>query len=92
MAILNSVSSLPLTRTTHIFHHSQPLKSPILSFTIKASSISISNDFFKPRFGSSSSKGGGGGGTNVLERPSFDQSQFEPLTQVQEGIISSFQF
>lgn len=91
MAILNSVSSLPLITTTHIFHHSQPPKSPILSFTIKASSISISisNDFFKPRFGSSSSKGGG---TNVLERPSFDQSQFEPLTQVQEGIISSFQF
>lgn len=37
-------------------------------------------------------KGGLGfsrGGSGVLDRPSFDQSQFEPLTQVQEGTIFS---
>jgi len=38
------------------------------------------NDLFGP---SKSDKGGGGAA--VLERPKFDQSQFEPSTQVQEG-------
>lgn len=33
------------------------------------------------RFGSGSSRGGAG----VLDRPTFDQSQFDPSTQVQEG-------
>lgn len=33
----------------------------------------------KARFGSSK------GGAGVLERPSFDQSQFDPSTQVLEG-------
>ncbi|KAK1408754.1 hypothetical protein QVD17_40780 [Tagetes erecta] len=84
MALVNSPSSLPLTT---IIHHSQAPKSPTVSVTIRTTTssssspvlVSNSNGFFKARFGSSR------GGANVLERPSFDQSQFDPATQVQEG-------
>ncbi|KAF5802090.1 putative adaptor protein ClpS, core [Helianthus annuus] len=84
MAAVNVPSFLPLTT---IIHHSQTPKSCIVSCTIRTSSSSSSpalisnssNGSFKARFGSSR------GGANVLERPSFDQSQFDPATQVQEG-------
>ncbi|XP_076894997.1 ATP-dependent Clp protease adapter protein CLPS2, chloroplastic-like [Bidens hawaiensis] len=80
MAVVNALSSLPLTT---IIHHSQTPKSCIVSCAIKTSSspalISNSNGSLKARFGSSK------GGAGVLERPSFDQSQFDPATQVQEG-------
>ena len=82
MAVVNPPPSLPLTI---IIHHSQAPKSPTVSCSIRTSSssssvlISNSNGSFKARFGSSR------GGANVLERPSFDQSQFDPATQVQEG-------
>ncbi|KAD1709730.1 hypothetical protein R6Q59_032435 [Mikania micrantha] len=82
MAAVSTPSSLPLTT---IIRHSQTPKSPTVSCTIRTSSssspvlISNSNGSFKSRFGSSK------GGASVLERPSFDQSQFDPATQVQEG-------
>lgn len=80
-----AVASAPLALTT-ILHHSQTPKSLTLSFTTRASissvSVSNSNGSIKARFGSSR------GGAGVLERPSFDQSQFDPATQVQEGSIS----
>ncbi|KAM0027132.1 putative adaptor protein ClpS, core [Helianthus debilis subsp. tardiflorus] len=80
MAVVNVPSFLPLTT---IIHHSQTPKSCIVSCTIRTSSPALisnsSNGSFKARFGSSR------GGANVLERPSFDQSQFDPATQVQEG-------
>ncbi|PWA72593.1 ribosomal protein L7/L12/adaptor protein ClpS-like protein [Artemisia annua] len=76
-------SVVPLTAST-IIHQSQPPKVPNVSFSIRASSysglVSNSNGSFEARFGSLRS-----GGTNVLERPNFDQSQFDPATQVQEG-------
>ncbi|PWA88032.1 ribosomal protein L7/L12/adaptor protein ClpS-like protein [Artemisia annua] len=79
-------SVVPLTAST-IVHQSQPPKLPNVSFTIKSSLstaasglVSNSNGSFEARFGSLRS-----GGTNVLERPNFDQSQFDPATQVQEG-------
>lgn len=87
MAVVNAPSSLPLTT---IIHHSQAPKSCIVSCTLKKSSsqvlISCSNGSVKARFGSSK------GGASVLERPSFDQSQFDPATQVQEGFVFVFQF
>ncbi|KAI3728490.1 hypothetical protein L6452_17127 [Arctium lappa] len=82
MAVLNTPSIFLLTTNIHPSHIP---KSPTISFTIRASSspvaISSSNGSAKARFGSSTSRGGAG----VLERPSFDQSQFDPATQVQEG-------
>lgn len=39
----------------------------------------------KARFGSSK------GGAGVLERPKFDQTQFDPSTQLQEGTFFFFQ-
>nr|GEV84921.1 ATP-dependent Clp protease adapter protein CLPS1, chloroplastic-like [Tanacetum cinerariifolium] len=82
----SSVSCVvPLTTSSKI-QHSQPPKLSNVSFTIRASSasglVSNSNGYkIEARFGSLR----GGGGTNVLERPNFDQSQFDPATQVQEG-------
>ncbi|KAI3694098.1 hypothetical protein L1987_77058 [Smallanthus sonchifolius] len=83
MAVVNTPLSLPLTT---IIRHSQTPKSPTVLCTVRASPasspllISNSNASFKARSGSSK-----GGGASVLERPSFDQSQFDPATQVQEG-------
>ncbi|XP_071695603.1 ATP-dependent Clp protease adapter protein CLPS2, chloroplastic-like [Rutidosis leptorrhynchoides] len=79
MALLNTTSAIALTTQF------QPPKYVITApSTIRASSsvsISNSNGSSKARFGSSFSRGG----ANVLERPSFDQSQFDPATQVLEG-------
>ncbi|KVH95764.1 ATP-dependent Clp protease adapter protein CLPS1, chloroplastic-like [Cynara cardunculus var. scolymus] len=82
MALLNTSSTFLLTTD---IHPSRTPISPTVSFTIRASSSSVSisnsNGSSKAMFGSSTSRGGAG----VLERPSFDQSQFDPATQVQEG-------
>ncbi|KAJ9549452.1 hypothetical protein OSB04_021995 [Centaurea solstitialis] len=85
MAILTTPSTFLLTTTNT--HPSRAPKSPPISFTIRSSSsssvsISNSNGFSTARFGSLASRGGGAG---VLERPSFDQSQSDPATQVQQG-------
>ncbi|KAI3501953.1 hypothetical protein L1887_29982 [Cichorium endivia] len=80
MAVVSAPSALP---PTTIVHPSQTPKSLTVSFTTRASissvSVSNSNGSIKARFGSSR------GGAGVLERPSFDQTQFDPATQVQEG-------
>ncbi|KAL4570030.1 hypothetical protein LXL04_025679 [Taraxacum kok-saghyz] len=80
MAVVSAPSTLPLTT---IVHPSQTPNSRTVSFTTRASlssvSVSNSNGAIKARFGSSR------GGAGVLERPSFDQSQLDPATQLQEG-------
>lgn len=81
-----------VTASVLLTKHSLPLKSSSASAALtpyrkislhlnqkkKLSSISVSmslSDLF----------GGIGGGAGVLERPKFDQSQFEPSTQLEEG-------
>uniref|UniRef100_A0A5B7BK23 Adaptor protein ClpS core domain-containing protein n=1 Tax=Davidia involucrata TaxID=16924 RepID=A0A5B7BK23_DAVIN len=84
MAVIScsAPTSISLTKLLHLTPLSPTLKTPNnLSLKGKnpqrcavAGSIPI-----KARFGSSK------GGAGLLERPTFDQSEFDPATQVEEG-------
>ncbi|KAJ0969006.1 hypothetical protein J5N97_021883 [Dioscorea zingiberensis] len=89
MAISSSAAAMAMLRPSNTFSAPSPTMISIASKPLSAKSPAWENSN-RPR-GSSlcvSSRNGFGslrGGAGVLERPTFDQSQFDPIPQVEEG-------
>ncbi|KAH7664350.1 Ribosomal protein L7/L12 C-terminal/adaptor protein ClpS-like protein [Dioscorea alata] len=89
MAISTSVAAMATLKLSNSMFASSPPMFSVISKSISLRTPAWKNSNHQGNLGLSvSSSGGFGslrGGAGVLERPTFDQSQFDPIPQVEEG-------